>query len=121
MAAFESITTRQSWYAAEDVLANFGVEFDASGHYAKASGAAPFAGIVQYGGKAGEMITVVKGTFPARANEAISAGDRVTIDDDAPGTFKVAEANDAVYGVALTGADKGELFTLAMIEVPYTK
>lgn len=118
--AFEAITARQSWYASEDILANFGVQFDAAGQYAKADGSRPFAGVVQYGGKDGEMITVVKGAFPARANEVIEAGDMVTIDATEPGTFKVADAGDTVYGVALTGADQGELFTLSMIEVPYT-
>jgi hypothetical protein len=121
--AFEAVTSRQSWYAAAVIPKYYGVQFDTNGKFVKADGSRPFAGIVQYGSEAaGDMITVVKGDFPAIAQEAITAGNLVTIatGDDA-GTFKVADtALDVVYGVALTGADAGELFTISLIPVPKT-
>ena len=120
MAAFEAITTRQAWYASEVLDKYDAVMIGEDGKYAKADGTSVFAGIVQYGAESeNDMVTVVKGTFPAIGSEDITAGDKVTIDGAAAGKFKIADtAGDAVYGVALTDGKAGNLFTLAMHEVP---
>lgn len=121
--AFEAVTSRQSWYASAKLDKYYGVQFDTDGKFELADGTRPFAGIVQYGSEtANEMITVVKGDFPAVAQEAITAGNLVTIatSTDA-GKFKVADtALDVVYGVALTGAAAGELFTISMLPIMKT-
>lgn len=121
MTAFEAITTRQAWYAAEKIGDHTGVQFAADGRFEKADGTRPFAGIVQYGcDAADQMITVVKGAFPAIAGDTIAAGDLVKPDSTAPGTFVPAASTDVAYGVALSGAAKDELFTLATLDVPFT-
>lgn len=122
--AFEAVTSRQSWYAADVIAKYYAVQFDHDGKFEIADGGRPFAGIVQYGAEAADdMITVVKGDYPAIAQEAITAGSLVTIatGDDA-GTFMLADvALDVVYGVALTAAGaKGELFTLSMLPIATT-
>lgn len=121
MSAFEAITTRQAWYASEEVEKYDAVMFDAAGKYVKADGTGVFQGIVQYGAEtANDMATVVKGTFPAIGSVDISAGDKVTIDATKPGRFKVAATGAAVYGVALTDGKADNLFTLTMNDVPLT-
>lgn len=119
--AFEAVTSRQSWYAAEAVAKYYAVQYDTDGKFEKADGTRPFAGIVQYGAEAADdMITVVKGDFPAIAQEAITAGSLVTIASGADvGTFKIADTEgDMVFGVAITAAGaKGEPFTLSMLPV----
>lgn len=117
--AFEAITTRQAWYAAEVMGKYAAAEIGADGKYVLATGAGQFAGIVQYGAEAADrMVTVVKGTFPAVGSVAIAAGDKVTIDAVNPGEFKLAVAGDVVYGIALTDADADLLFTLSMADIP---
>lgn len=119
--AFEAITSRQAWYAAAEIEKYSAVQYDADGKYELADGTGVFAGIVQYGAaNADEMMTVVKGVFPALGSVDIADGDKVTIDSENAGKFKVAAANDAVYGVALTSATAGDLFTLAIAEVTFT-
>lgn len=103
--AFEAITSRQAWYAAAPVNKYYGVMFDATGKYALADGTRPFAGIVQYGAEnAGDMCTVVRGTFPMVAKETLVAGDLIGV--DAGKAKKVTDASTAI-GVALTGATVG--------------
>lgn len=119
--AFESITTRHSWKTAE-VLAKYdAVMYDADGNYVKSDGTRPFVGIVQYGADTiGDFATVVRGTYPAIAQAIIATGALVTIDAAHPGKFITAVALDKVYGVALTEAGAaGEMFTLAMADVPH--
>jgi len=120
MAAFESITTRKSWYAGEALSAYTGVQYGTDGRFAKADGTRPFAGIVQYGcDAAGEMVTVVDGMFPTTASGAVTAGALITVDATVPGKFKVAVEGTTVYGVAMTAAAAGETFTLAMLPVTF--
>lgn len=116
--AFEAITTRQSWYAAGAISKYNAVMIDAEGKYAKADGTRPFVGIVEYGSDAeDDMITVVKGAYPALAVEAVTAGALLTISATA-GQFRIADtAADIIYGVALTAADAGDLFTIQMNDV----
>ena len=64
------------------------------------------------------MVTVVKGTFPAVSSENLTTGDNVTIDAAAAGRFKKAAVADVIYGKALTGVIEGNLFTLAIADVP---
>lgn len=117
--AFEAITTRQSWHAAEEIAKYNAVEFNAEGKYVNAVGDGQFVGIAQYGAEnIDDMVTVVKGTFPAISSEDLAAGDNVTIDTDNAGLFKKAGVGDAIYGKALTGVIEGNLFTLAMADVP---
>lgn len=117
--AFEAITTRQSWHAAEEIAKYDAVEFNEAGKYVKATGAGQFVGIAQYGAEnIDDMVTVVKGTFPAVSSENLTAGDNVTIDATAAGRFKKADVADVIYGKALTGVIEGNLFTLAIADVP---
>lgn len=114
--AFEAITTRQAWYASQQLDKYTAVMLGADGKYAKADGTRPFAGIVQYpADKAGDMCTVVRGTFPGIAAEAITAGAYVKVD---AGQFKVGDAATAV-GIALTAATgANELVAVNMLETP---
>lgn len=121
--AFESITTRQAWHAAEVLEKYEAVMFDPDGKFALADGTGQFAGIVQYGAEAIDNIaTVVKGIFPAIGSEDIVAGP-VTIAAATPGQFRMAVAADGetpadvVYGTALTTSDADGLFALAMADV----
>lgn len=104
--AFEAITSRQAWHASVPVKRYYGVMLDASGQYAPADGSRPFAGIVQYGAEsAGDVCTVVRGTFPMAAKETIAAGDYVGV--DAGMAIKAASAAVAI-GIALTPATVAE-------------
>jgi len=118
--AFEAITTRQSWFAAAAIPKYYAVMIDEAGLLAKSDGTRPFAGIVEYGSAAkDDMITVVKGAYPALGSEDIAVGDLLTIDAAAAGKFKIADTvADVVYGVALTPAAAGDLFTIMMNDVP---
>lgn len=121
--AFEAITSRQAWYASEPVARYHGVMLDATGKYAPADGTRPFAGVVQYGAEnAGDMCTVVRGTFPMVTKESIAAGDYVGVDDGF--AVKVTDASAAI-GIALTSAtaaedadddDQGLLVGVSMLE-----
>lgn len=117
--AFEAITTRASYYAAAAIAKYYAVMIDTDGKYAAADGTRPFVGIVEYGAAAAnDMITVVKGTYPAIATENVTAGALMTIDGTAAGKFRIADTTkDIIYGVALTAADAGDLFTLQMNDV----
>lgn len=119
--AFEAITTKQAWYAAEELAKYDAVMYGSDGKYVKADGSNVFVGIVQYGAEAADrMVTVVKGTFPAIGSTDLTAGMQVTIDADNPGMFIEADTGDVVYGIALTAAKAGNLFTLAMNDVTVT-
>lgn len=103
--AFEAITSRQAWYAAAPVDRYYGVMLDATGKYALADGTRPFAGVVQYGAEnAGDMCTVVRGTFPMVAKETLAAGDYVTVEG---GKAKKTTDVTKAIGVALTAATVG--------------
>lgn len=117
--AFEAITSRVAWYASEEVEKYDAVMYDLVGKFAKADGSGQFAGIVQYGAEQPDrMTTVVRGVFPAIGTENIVAGAKVTIASGADaGRFKVAGTGDIIYGTALTGAAKNNLFALAMADV----
>lgn len=112
--AFEMITGRTAWHTAEALPTYRAVMIDASGLYALADGTGAFVGIVQYpAAKANDVATVVTGAFPALATEEIEAGDKLTIDADVPGKFRIADTpGDVVIGVALSGAAIGDLFTI---------
>lgn len=114
--AFEAITTRQAWYASEVIHKYDAVMLGSDGRYALADGTRPFAGICQYPAEnKGDMCTVVRGTFPGVAAEAITAGAFVTVDK---GKFKVGTAANAV-GIALTPADEEDtLVGVSMLESP---
>lgn len=116
--AFESITSRQAYYAGEALEKYAAVEYKTGGKLFKAVGAGLFAGIVLYpAATSADMVTVVKGIFPAIGSEDIPEGQTVTIDAENPGMFKAATTGDDIYGIALTGALAGELFSVAMSEV----
>lgn len=118
--AFESITTRKSWYAGEALSKYTGVMYKTDGTLIKATGSRPFAGIVEYGADAaGDMVTVVDGAYPAIAAAPIAAGALVTIGTQtAAGKFEAAQAGNVVYGVALTAAAAADdLFTISTIPV----
>lgn len=104
--AFEAITSRQAWHASTPVKRYYGVMLDATGQYALANGTRPFAGIVQYGAEAaGDVCTVVRGTFPMAAAETIAAGDYVGVEDGM--AVKATDASKAI-GIALTPATVSE-------------
>lgn len=117
--AFEMITTRQSWYAGAAIAKYDAVMIDTDGKFVKSTGARPFVGICEYAAAAeDDMVTVVKGTYPATASEEIHVGDLLTIDGSHPGQFKVADtAADIIYGVALSAAAADALFTIIMNDV----
>lgn len=116
--AFEAITSRQAWHAAEALPKYYAVMVDTNGKLAKADGTRPFVGIVQYGAEAADDVaTVVRGSFPAIATVEVSAGALLTLDSNNAGKFKVAAADDTVYGVALTSAAAGNLFTIMLNEI----
>lgn len=116
--AFEAITSRQAWYAGETVSKYDAVMFGTDGRYKLADGTRPFAGIVQYGADAaGEMCTVVRGTFPGVASAEIAEGALLTV---TAGKFVTATTGVAI-GVALTAAAAaGELVAVSMLETPFT-
>ncbi len=120
--AFESITTRKSWYAGEALSKYTAVMYGDDGTLVKADGTKPFAGIVEYGADAaGDMVTVVDGAYPAVATAAITAGSNVTVDATSAGKFKTATTGEAVYGVAITAAGAAdELFTISTLPVSVT-
>ena len=116
--AFESITTRLAWYANEPVAKYDAVMHDADGQLAKADGTGPFAGICQYGGNAGDMVTVVRGIFPGVLSADGLVGAKLTLDTGAnAGKFKTAVADDKVYGVLLYAAKAGDLAAVSMVDV----
>lgn len=117
--AFEAITTRQAWYASEEVAKYDAVEFGDDGKYQKADGTGIFAGVCEYGCEAADrMITVVKGTYPVVASATVKAGDKLGVDADNPGKMKPGAT--AVCGIALNDADKDELVSLSMVEAQPT-
>lgn len=113
--AFEAITTRQSWYATEEVEKYDLVEMSIAGKYQKAAGTGYFAGVCEYGCEAADrMITVVKGTYPVVVSEDVTAGDTLIIDTSHPG--KAAKGTSGVIGIALNDAKAGELTSLNILE-----
>lgn len=116
--AFEAVTTRQAWYASVALAKYDAAQHAADGRFEKADGTRPFAGIVQYGtDKAGDMATVVRGTFPGVANAAVTAGAVVMT---VAGKFAVATTGKTAVGIALTAAAAGELFAVSILETPFT-
>lgn len=116
--AFEAIVSRQAWHTAAILPPYHAVMVDSDGLFNLSDGSGPFVGIVQYGAEAaGDIATVVKGSFPAIATVDVDAGDALTINSAAAGKFKKAAQADTVYGVALTSAAAGDLFTLYMSDV----
>lgn len=117
--AYEAVTTRQSWYAGEEVAKYDAVEFGSDGKYKKATGSGIFAGICEYGAEAADrMITVVKGTFPGTCSAAVTEGAKLAVDSANPGKFKVAGSGEAICGVALSAGAADELVSVAMVEAP---
>lgn len=126
--AFESITSRQAWYAGAELPKYIAAEFAEGGNLYPATGIGMFAGIVQYPAEeTGHMATVVKGIFPAMASQPIATGQLVTLDMDAPGMFRGIDPQPPnplapvppVYGIALSSSTGGgNLFALAMRDVP---
>lgn len=113
--AFEAITTRQSWYASEEIAKYDLVEMGISGKYQKAAGTGYFAGVCEYGCEAADrMVTIVKGTYPVCVSEDVKAGDTLIIDTGNPG--KAAKGTSGVIGVALNDAAAGELTSLNILE-----
>lgn len=113
--AFEAITTRQSWYASEEIAKYDLVEMGISGKYQKAAGTGYFAGVCEYGCEAADrMVTIVKGTYPVCVSEDVKAGDTLIIDTSNPG--KAAKGTSGVIGVALNDAAAGELTSLNILE-----
>lgn len=113
--AFEAITTRQSWYASEEIAKYDLVEMGISGKYQKAAGTGYFAGVCEYGCEAADrMVTIVKGTYPVCVSEDVKAGDTLIIDTVNPG--KAAKGTSGVIGVALNDAAAGELTSLNILE-----
>lgn len=100
--AFEVITTRVAWAAAEALEAYEVAEIGVDGTFVKGTGAKPFVGIVQYGAEsAGDMATVVTGIFPVMASAAVTKGDRVMCDSANPGKVKPALAANDSFGIAV--------------------
>lgn len=115
--AFESITSRQAWYANEAISKYDAVMVDTDGKYAKADGTGLFAGICQYGADAaGIMVTTVRGIFPGVLSENAMAGSKLTIDGNNAGKFKIAGATDKIYGVLLYDVNAGDLAAINMVE-----
>ena len=116
--AFESITTRLAWYANEAVAKYDATMYDTDGQLAKADGSGPFAGICQYGGNSGDMVTVVRGIFPGVLSADGLVGAKLTLASGADaGKFKTAIAGDKVYGVLLYAAKAGDLAAVSMVDV----
>jgi len=122
MSAIESPSTRLAWYAAEELKQYYAAEIDADGKIAKATQAGQYVGQVQYGAEAeDDMVTVVKGIFPAIATEAIEVGDDISVSATA-GVLMVAVTGPGattVIGKALSAAAAPangiyETFTLFM-------
>ena len=96
--AFEMITTRQSWYAGPAVPNYYAVQIHTDGKFVKATGTRPFVGICEYAAAdADDMVTVVKGSYPAIASENVAAGDLLTI--TAPAT-QDASLSDVSFTIA---------------------
>lgn len=118
--AFEAITTRQSWLSGAAIDKYDAVSIHTDGKFVKAVPGRPFVGICEYGAEAAdEMVTIVKGAYPALSTEIVTVGAQLTLDAAAPGKFRVADtAADITYGTALTGAAAiGDLFTILMSDV----
>ncbi len=117
--AFEAITTRQSWYAGEAISKYAAVSVHTDGRLVKAVAGRPFAGICEYAAEAADdMVTVVKGSYPAIATENVTVGAMLTLDSAAAGKFRIADtAADVIYGTAVTAADAGDLFTIMLSDV----
>lgn len=112
--AFEMITDRLSHYSASKLERYEPVMIDANGKYAKATGARPFIGVVEYGvDNADEMVTIVKGIYPIIAGGDIDKGALLMIDT---GTVKEAETGEIVIGVALAAATEGNVVSVQMID-----
>lgn len=115
--AFESITTRYSWYAAEAISKYYAVMSGTDGRLKKADGTRPFIGICQYPAEAADrMVTVVRGIFPGLLTEDAAKGSLLTIDSTAPGKFKIADTTDRVYGTLLADNTAGDLASIMMVE-----
>ena len=117
--AFEAITTRQSWYAGEAVNKYDAVSVNTAGKLVKAVAGRPFVGICEYPASAADnMITVVKGAYPALVTENVTAGALLTLDAAAPGKFRIADtAADVVYATALTAGVATDLITVLLSDV----
>ncbi len=113
--AYEMITDRLSHYSASALAKYDAVMLGTDGRYAKATGDAPFVGIVEYGVDGmDEMVTVVKGIFPGKAGADIAAkGTLLAVN---AGTFLTAVAGDVAVGVALAPATSGNLVSVHMID-----
>ena len=117
--AFEAITTRQSWYAGEAVNKYDAVSVNTAGKLVKSVACRPFVGICEYPASAADnMITVVKGAYPALVTENVTAGALLTLDAAAPGKFRIADtAADVVYATALTAGVATDLITVLLSDV----
>lgn len=117
-AAFEAPSNRFAWYSASPINKYEPVQLDASGTLVPATASTltsstQFMGICQYGTEiAGEMVTVVKGAFPAVANGAITAGQLVEVTDT------TTEVNGFTYHTV--AAASGDLSTATVIGTALT-
>jgi len=114
--AFEMITTRFAWYAAEDIAKYEPVAFDLTGKLIRANGTGNFIGICQYGAAAGELATVVRGVYPAKIFAAATAGTRLTPSSYSAGSFTAAGYANKVVAVLLTDAETGGIAPVAMLD-----
>lgn len=115
--AFEMITSRVAHTADMGVNKYEAVAINADGRYTRANGTLPFIGMCQYPcDKANQVITVVRGIYPAWAGAAMAKGARVAI--DAEGKLIPAAGNATVVGISLTSCGIDELFALQMLDTP---
>lgn len=102
MSAFEQITSRLALPAEEIMKKYYGVEIGAKGTFVLATGARPFAGVVQYGAEAaGDYATVVQGIFPVLVSAEVALGARLKADSSKPGLFVTALDTEDAVGIAL--------------------
>lgn len=116
-AAFESVTTRFAWYAAEAIAKYDAVMTGTDGRLRKSDGTRPFVGICMYPAEAANvMATVVRGIFPGILTEDATKGSLVTVNGAAAGKFKIAGVGDKVYGTLIADAIAGNLAAIIMVE-----
>lgn len=92
----------------------YAVKLNASGAIVLAGAGESGVGVLQDAPAAGEVGTVgVLGIFKAKAGGSITAGNNVT--PDGSGLFVNASGSDAIWGMAMTSADSGDIFPVLMV------
>lgn len=120
-AAYEQIVSRLALTASETLEKYHAVEIQGAGEAALADGTGIFAGITQYGGDDGDVVTVVQGIFPVQTKATkINAGTRLKPDASNPGFFVAALAADPSVAVALQELTAGTIGSALTVFSPGT-